>query len=216
MIQYLAPFAPIYIKILRDKSIAEYFPFLQQKNPIYLPGKCPAGELLYPGDQSDDWICDCRPGMLSCLLHTKSALVHKFELNLIEFSVGYIYDPMYDRCFATYTRGPCNYGRYIILPPNSVLPECVINSCIKENLVPFRGTCFRLNSSGPCPLPELGTVIGVNSTTLELVCISDEQFTSLFLGNRGTSDNSSEQLWPHDDCFIGGKRSYQGICAEKA
>lgn len=38
------------------------FFLFQDRQPVYMPATCPIGELLYPGDQKDDWICDCRPG----------------------------------------------------------------------------------------------------------------------------------------------------------
>lgn len=30
--------------------------------PLYAPDKCPDNELLYPGNQEHDWICDCGLG----------------------------------------------------------------------------------------------------------------------------------------------------------
>ncbi|KOB76716.1 Uncharacterized protein OBRU01_05670 [Operophtera brumata] len=34
--------------------------------PVFLPAMCPTNELYYPGDQKDDWICDCRPDIPIC------------------------------------------------------------------------------------------------------------------------------------------------------
>lgn len=34
---------------------------MQGKKPV--AGTCEQNEYLYPGDQKDDWVCDCKPGM---------------------------------------------------------------------------------------------------------------------------------------------------------
>lgn len=88
------------------------------------------------------------------------------------------------------------------------------NICQREGHVFFRGACHELNKSGPCPLPLLGTYVGVNSTTLELACIQD-----VILGDRINTfeepapDDSEIERFNSPECFIGSKRSYQGICA---
>lgn len=35
---------------------------MQNKKPLFIPGRCAPNELLYPGDHKDDWVCDCKPG----------------------------------------------------------------------------------------------------------------------------------------------------------
>lgn len=37
---------------------------VQGRFPLYIPGLCPENQLLYPGDQKSDWICDCSPGKM--------------------------------------------------------------------------------------------------------------------------------------------------------
>lgn len=39
------------------------FHFTQNKKPVLTPIRCGANELLYPGDDIDDWMCDCKPGI---------------------------------------------------------------------------------------------------------------------------------------------------------
>lgn len=75
-----------------------------------------------------------------------------------------------DTCYPAYTRGPCSQGQYLILPRNKVVPECKSNPCVRDHFVPFRGGCYELNKPGPCALPELANVVGVNKTTLEIIC----------------------------------------------
>lgn len=160
---------------------------------MFLPSRCNVGELFYPGDQLDDWVCDCRP--------------------------GHLYFPLSNRCFAAYTRGPCDLGRILVLQPNSVLPICVVNSCKNEHEVFFRNACYRLNTPGPCSLPELATVVTVNPTTLRVECIGKIPFEDR-IGNNGTVPipEPSEEIevyhW-EDKCYRGGKRSYKGECADK-
>lgn len=148
-------------------------------------------------------------------------------------SAGHIYYPAYDRCFAAYTRGPCASGQLIILPRGAIIPQCIVNPCPKENEVWFRGGCYRLNSAGPCHLPQLNNVVSVNSTTLDLDCIGDMNVVPIWpsnLDDRGTFEDTPNitttspppsprpdpEVWLFDDCFIGGKRSYQGKCKEIA
>lgn len=34
----------------------------QGKTPVYIAQLCKSGEIFYPGDKLDDWLCDCKPG----------------------------------------------------------------------------------------------------------------------------------------------------------
>lgn len=77
------------------------------------------------------------------------------------------------RCYHAYTRGPCRQGEYLILPDNSVVPECQPNPCREDNYVLFRDGCFELDKPGPCIFPELPNVVGVNETTLKVICTKD-------------------------------------------
>lgn len=125
----------------------------QNKTPVYIANVCKPGEILYPGDQLDDWVCDCRP--------------------------AYIYYPIMQRCYPAYTKGPCKDGQFLVLPPNRVVPECQHNPCTLDNWVYFRKECVKLETAGPCMFPELPNLVGVNETTLELICTKDYRVMSL-------------------------------------
>ncbi|XP_055321604.1 uncharacterized protein LOC129577863 [Sitodiplosis mosellana] len=178
------------------------------KQPVQFPSKCKDGELYYPGDQGDDWVCDCKP--------------------------GYVFYPPSSQCFAAFKRGPCNAGNYLVLPKSSVIPECVRNPCVHDNFVSFRGNCYQLDKSGPCPVPELMNVIGVNETTLEIICTlgytANEVFnTATRFG--GSTEKPSNQSTPSDnnsttpapevifyyrkECFKGGKRWKEEKCPQQ-
>lgn len=36
--------------------------YLQNRKPLFVPGRCKDDEYLYPGDHADEWVCDCKPG----------------------------------------------------------------------------------------------------------------------------------------------------------
>ncbi|KAM3962509.1 uncharacterized protein ACR2FA_003415 [Aphomia sociella] len=117
----------------------------ENRQPVFLPTVCPDNELYYPGDQKDDWICDCRP--------------------------GYIYHPGTDRCWPAFQRGPCSSGNYLVLPENSVIPVCQVNPCKVDHYVEWNGRCELLGTTRPCdnlfPIPA---ALGVNATTLVVNC----------------------------------------------
>ncbi|XP_041969144.1 uncharacterized protein LOC121725993 [Aricia agestis] len=114
------------------------------RRPVFLPSMCPENELFYPGDQKDDWICDCRP--------------------------GYIFHPKTDACWPAYQRGPCDHGSYLILVPNSVIPECVRNPCVSDQMVIFNGKCEKLGATAPCGVTFPIKAVFVNATTLDIEC----------------------------------------------
>ncbi|KAI8425215.1 hypothetical protein MSG28_007029 [Choristoneura fumiferana] len=92
------------------------FPEMEENNktrqPVFLPSMCPENELYYPGDQKDDWICDCRP--------------------------AHIYQPATDKCWPAYRKGPCEEEHYLVLPPNSFIPVCEKNPCRLDSFVVFK------------------------------------------------------------------------------
>lgn len=88
---------------------------------------------------------------------------------------GYVRYPTLGQCYQVYTRGPCALGQYVILPVNETIPSCQPNPCRQDNFVPFRGACFELDKSGPCKFPELGNVVGINGTTLQIICTKDDE-----------------------------------------
>ncbi|XP_019864617.1 uncharacterized protein LOC109593926 [Aethina tumida] len=118
--------------------------------PLFAPNECKdPNELLYPGNQKNDWICDCLP--------------------------GYIYYPPKRGCFPAYRKGPCERGQHLILKKEKAVPECTKNPC-NDGFARFNGKCFELGKpNGPC-LPELhgGGIFGVNGTTLELGCLKNK------------------------------------------
>ncbi|KAL0819778.1 hypothetical protein ABMA28_007819 [Loxostege sticticalis] len=116
------------------------------RQPVYMPSTCAVNELYYPGDQKDDWICDCRP--------------------------AYIYHPESDACWGAYQRGPCAFGEYLILPKDSVIPVCMKNPCNADRYVYWGGRCERLGSITACAdLYPVVAAVGVNATTLEIQCV---------------------------------------------
>ncbi|XP_065085947.1 uncharacterized protein LOC135707961 [Ochlerotatus camptorhynchus] len=118
------------------------------RTPVYIPGRCGENEILYPGDQENDWVCDCRP--------------------------AHVYHPISAGCFPLYTRAYCREDEYVEIKLGSKLPKCTKNICEKGHL-PFNGLCVVLhkNNEGACPtVQHIRYVIGVNEVTLQLDCIS--------------------------------------------
>lgn len=110
---------------------------------------------------------------------------------LLHINVAYLYYPAKQQCFPAYKKGPCNQGEYLVLRGNSVIPECVVNPCTLENYVLFRNGCHKLDEGGPCQLSnELSNAVGVNETTLEIICTQDYRITPMFTTRfGGTSGN---------------------------
>ncbi|CAF4910350.1 unnamed protein product [Pieris macdunnoughi] len=117
----------------------------ENRHPIYLPSLCGENELYYPGDQKDDWICDCRP--------------------------GYLYYPEKNSCWPAFRRGPCSSDEHLVLRLNSVIPICVTNPCV-DGFVMWKGRCERLGSTGPCPNEFPPAVLWINATTITVECIA--------------------------------------------
>jgi len=115
--------------------------------PLYIPGKCPQNQLLFPGNQASDWVCDCAPGTV-------------------------YYSPK-QTCYPVYRQGPCADKEYLILPKDDFAPQCVKNPCEKDGNVKFDNKCYQLyKSGGPCaPEEEVGGIFGINSTTLLPECL---------------------------------------------
>lgn len=56
----------MFYAIANPFNIVYFLYAFKDKGPVYLPSRCKIGELFYPGDQSDDWVCDCTPGNIQC------------------------------------------------------------------------------------------------------------------------------------------------------
>lgn len=150
------------------------------------------------------------------------------------FSTGYIYHPLTSQCYAAFTKGPCSSdSEYLILPKTSVIPECIQNPCKRVNYVLFNNVCHQLDKPGPCPVPELDNVIGVNETTLEIICTkgfeqiitrfnpndSKESTTSTTTTTTTTTEsqivNGAVPYYKRKECFIGGKRWIEETCPQQ-
>jgi len=168
------------------------------KMPVYVPLMCNENEYFYPGDQNNDWVCDCKP--------------------------GHIYYPKTDRCYGAYRQGPCRPNEFLMIADGQYVPECIPNRCNKDGLVSFKNGCYSLDTPGPCELPELWNVVGVNTNTLALECIRQNKPTDPDIFNRlsepseeesttttttTTTTTISPEIYP---CLPGSKRAIQGKC----
>ncbi|XP_032521626.2 uncharacterized protein LOC116773308 [Danaus plexippus] len=124
----------------------------QNRQPVYIPSICPENELLYPGDQADDWIFDCRP--------------------------GHLYHPTTDKCWPAYREGPCGSGQYIVLPDNSSVPVCVRNPCLVEGFVVWNGKCEVLGNSCGEKFPI--SLLSIDAVTLKVACVRLDEVESRF------------------------------------
>ncbi|XP_055550173.1 fibrillin-2-like [Wyeomyia smithii] len=134
-----------------DQSTIDSMLNARNRTPVYIPEKCLENEILYPGDQDSDWVCDCKP--------------------------TYVFHPPTRKCYEMYTQGYCENGFMIKLALNAKKPECIPNSCVsddpKVSMVMFKGTCVVLNNYDPrCEIGQLKRFVGVNETTHELECIN--------------------------------------------
>lgn len=140
------------------------------------------------------------------------------------FLLGYIYYPALSQCFPAFQRGPCQENQYLVLPKYNVIPECIQNPCNRANYVIFNKHCYELHKSGPCPLPELSNVIGVNETTLEIICTKG-LIPMDFPTRGGLSDSTTTTTGPpsttevfyydKNECFKGGKRWTREKCPQQ-
>lgn len=117
------------------------------------------------------------------------------------FIIGAIYHPFTDKCYPAYRRGPCAKGQHLVLPKGKVIPECVSNPCV-DNSVLYRGICYPVGQVGPCSVPELGRVIGINTLTLEADCVGPK------LANRLGEINVEVE----EGICKGSRRFYRGTC----
>ncbi|XP_031617858.1 uncharacterized protein LOC116337432 [Contarinia nasturtii] len=160
--------------------------------------RCKDGEFLYPGDQEDDWVCDCRP--------------------------GYIYHPSTNKCYAAYTKGPCNDQQFLVLERPNVIPECQYNQCQDKHVL-YKGACHQLNTAGPCPSQTLGNVLEIDETSLKIGCSLGETEAEVkaakdreFLASRIDFEDSTtpkDGVFPYKACFYGGIRPSTHVTCPK-
>ncbi|XP_053698232.1 uncharacterized protein LOC128745226 [Sabethes cyaneus] len=134
-----------------DPSMIESMRNARNRTPVYIPNKCLENEILYPGDQESDWVCDCKP--------------------------TYVYHPPTRKCYEMYTQGYCENGFMIYLAQGAKKPECIRNDCYrpdpKISWVMYNGTCVQLNEyHRGCDVGKLKQFVGVNETTHELDCMN--------------------------------------------
>ncbi|EAT32848.1 AAEL014914-PA [Aedes aegypti] len=170
----------------------------KNRTAVFIPGKCGMNEILYPGDQDNDWVCDCRP--------------------------AHVYHPGSNGCFPLYTRAYCAEDEFVEIKVGAKLPTCTKNPC-QMGLVPFNGTCVKLhsNNDGVCPLiKHIKFVIAVNETTLQLECVSNAPVNlHRKVGNRYSQDpnvklkeDGSVEFLRATKCAPGSAAEYKGACAE--
>lgn len=151
---------PYHVRLESDLGFPEQEHLDIERNktriPLYIPGKCQPNQLLYPGDQKTDWICDCKPGYL-------------------------YYAPM-DGCYEAFRQGPCAINEYLTLPSGEFNPKCTVNPCKTDGYALYNNTCHQLNKpGGPCNLQKGDGVFGVDSSTLSLGCIKGADRISMIL-----------------------------------
>ncbi|XP_017873354.1 PREDICTED: uncharacterized protein LOC108620863 [Drosophila arizonae] len=181
------------VAYVEDADIDKQKSNLEGRKPLYSPARCARYQLLYPGDQLNDWICDCAPAAL--------------------------YHPESDACYPAYRQGPCNDSQILVLYKEKVIPECVNNPCRQDGHFLIRDTCFEFGSmnqsKNPCPKKEYTYVLGVNPRTLMVDCVQ----LSTQLETRISLDESNNSVAPpeyHIDlakkCGRGSRLFAQGRC----
>lgn len=88
--------------------------------------------------------------------------------------------PEHQKCYAAYTRGPCNSNEILIRTESGGNPQCVENQC-PPGFVRFKNYCYQLNGEDACSdyVNLLGrpVFLVVNPTTLQLNCLDgDDKF----------------------------------------
>lgn len=128
---------------------------------------------------------------------------------------GFVYYPLENKCYEAYKKGPCRDYEYLVLHNNSVIPVCVPNPCRHENWVRFRNSCFELGKAGPCPVPELSNVIGVNETTLEVICTKGYSYDEVLSQRFGVNTTAEPIYYDKKECYKGGIRWSSERCPQQ-
>lgn len=132
-----------------NQSIIESKQNARNRTPVFIPNRCEENEILYPGDQESDWVCDCKP--------------------------TFVYHPTSRQCYQLFTKGYCQGNNMLILRKDAKQPECVPNRCHEEgkNKVEFEGTCVELNAyNDKCLHHKLKQLVSVREDTNELGCVN--------------------------------------------
>ncbi|XP_055595734.1 uncharacterized protein LOC129746138 isoform X2 [Uranotaenia lowii] len=166
------------------------------RTPIFIPGRCGKNEILYPGDQADDWVCDCRP--------------------------AHVYYPADSACHPLYTQAYCPADHYVEIPAGEKLARCTKNNCEDKKKIPFRSNCVFLNRNNDkiCPIVQrIKYVVGVNDITLQLDCISSAPLNLTRIPEKRFSDDSIELTADGKvlflkavPCALGSKAYLSGRC----
>lgn len=133
-----------------DPSAIESKQNARNRTPVFIPNRCQKNEILYPGDQDYDWVCDCKP--------------------------TFIYHPPTKQCYQLFTQGYCEGSTMLILKKDAKHPECVPNRCHQPGGVPmvyYQGSCVELNQyNDKCKHHELQQLVSVREDTNELGCVN--------------------------------------------
>lgn len=98
---------------------------------------------------------------------------------------------------------------YLILIKHKNVPECRLNPCRSDGQVSFQNKCYFLDKPGPCSLPELSYVVGVNVTTLNLDCVMQR----VKFSDRFSLDIDDDDLFETEyKCLKGGRRWIHDRC----
>lgn len=150
-----------------DPSKIESKQNARNRTPVYIPNRCQKNEILYPGDQEFDWVCDCKP--------------------------TFIYHPPTRQCYQLFTQGYCKGDTMLTLRKDAKQPECVRNRCHQAgaDMVEYEGKCVELNAyNDKCKLQDVKQLIGVREDTNELGCVN---ISAVNLPGNSTMDNEAQQ-----------------------
>lgn len=152
-----------------DPSAIESKQNARNRTPVYIPNRCQQNEILYPGDQESDWVCDCKP--------------------------TYVYHPPTRQCYQLFTQAYCNDGQIVILEQGAKHPKCVRNQC-PVNKVWFEDECVILNDyHRKCQHKEFRQVVSVQEKDNKLGCVNISDFmgkTPLDPTNETANANTNE------------------------
>lgn len=95
-------------------------------------------------------------------------MVYVPEEEACECEIGTLYHGPTDRCYVPFQEGPCSSGEHLVLPRNSDIAKCVVNTCGNNGTLPYKNICIQLLKPGdPCPPDE---AMVVDQETYELTC----------------------------------------------